>query len=185
MTADIESGYGLTPEDVAVTSSRIAAAGAVGVNVEDRGPDGGLRSIAEQADRVRAACSAGIFVKARIDTYLIGLDDPFGETVERCRSFAAAGAECVFVPGLVDREVIAQLVAEIDTPLNVMAGPGAPSVDELVAAGARRISLGTALAESSAYHLIEGAKEFFDRGTYDHLSPKLDYGSVDQLFASD
>ena len=113
VTADLESGYGDTPDDVARTVARALAVGAVGGNLEDaRG--GVLFGVGEAVERVaaaRAAAPRGSFVlNARTDPYFTsGVADPFSETVERATRYLAAGADCVFVPGVVDADSIRRL----------------------------------------------------------------------------
>ncbi len=143
VSADIESGYAKDPAGIADTVRAVLAAGAVGVNIEDALYEGGgdpLRPVAEQAERIaavrEAAAAEGVplFVNARIDTFLRGAGG-VDLTLERAAAFLAAGADGIFVPGAVDPGTVKLLVEGIDAPLNVMAGPGAPTVAELAALG--------------------------------------------------
>ncbi|MBM7769860.1 2-methylisocitrate lyase-like PEP mutase family enzyme [Actinokineospora baliensis] len=190
VTADIESGFGATADGVAETVRGVLAAGAVGVNVEDT-HDGGLRSTAEQSDRLAAARSAAdaagiaLFINARTDTYLrgVGADGStrFTETVERAHAYLAAGASGIFIPGLTDLDVLARLVREIPAPVNAMVYPGAPTVGELVPTGVARISLGAAIAQS-AYALVRRATaELLERGTYESVADALSWGELNSL----
>ncbi len=177
VTADIESGYG----DVAGTVAAIAAAGAVGVNIED-----GHDPVAEQCDRLAAARRAGdrLFLNARIDTFLFGLGG-LDETVDRAARYLDAGADGIFVPGVTDPATIAALVERIAAPVNVMTGPGAPSITELAGLGVARISLGSSVAQA-AYAVAErAAREAFDAGTYAALDGGADYGRLNRLLARD
>ncbi|MFG3679991.1 isocitrate lyase/phosphoenolpyruvate mutase family protein [Micromonospora chalcea] len=188
VTADIESGYGDNPEQVAETVTAVLAAGAVGVNVEDARHDGGgpLRPVDEQVARlaaVRAAADrAGIplYVNARVDTYLRGAGG-VPETVARAEAYLAAGADGIFVPGTVEPETVAALAAAIPAPLNVLAGPGAPPVAELARLGVARVSLGPALAESAYAVVRRAAAEVFGAGTYEALAGGLDFGELNEL----
>jgi 2-methylisocitrate lyase-like PEP mutase family enzyme len=150
LTADIEAGYGLSPEDVV---KRMLASGAVGCNLEDTDhPAGGqtLRDATAQAERLaavkRAASSAGVDVvlNARVDVFLrpsASVAPPIEEAVRRSRLYLEAGADCVFPIGVPDEASIARLVAEIGGPINVIAGfRGAPGVGRLGQLGVRRIS---------------------------------------------
>jgi 2-methylisocitrate lyase-like PEP mutase family enzyme len=148
VTADLEGGYGDTPPDVAETIGRAIAAGAVGCNLEDGVRDGELlRDAEDAAARVAAARERAdadgvpIVINARTDVYLRGADDPEA-AILRGQAYARAGADCIFVPGVVDREVIRTLVAEIDAPVSILARPGAPSVSELQELGVARVSFG-------------------------------------------
>lgn len=188
VTADIESGYGHTPDEVATTVRAVVAAGAVGVNVEDARHDGGtpLRAVDEQCARLsavrKAADHAGVplYVNARIDTFLRGVGG-VEETVSRAHAYLAAGADGVFVPGTVDPATLAALVAAIPAPLNVLAGPGAPPVPELACLGVARVSLGSAVAEAAYGVARRAAEEAFGAGTYDALASAFDYGALTAL----
>ncbi|MCO1595821.1 isocitrate lyase/phosphoenolpyruvate mutase family protein [Micromonospora sp. RHAY321] len=188
VSADIESGYGRTPAEVGDTVRAVLAAGAVGVNVEDARYDGGepLRPVDEQCARLAAVRSAGdaagvpLYLNARIDTFLRGGGD-VGETVARASAYLAAGADGVFVPGVVDPAVIRHLAEAIPAPLNVLAGPGAPTVGELATLGVARVSLGSAVAEGAYAVARRAADEAFGAGTYGALADALDYGTLNAL----
>lgn len=97
--------------------------------------------------------------------------------------YAKAGADCLFVPGLIDLDALALLVKAVSLPVNVMAWPGAPTVAEFEAAGARRVSLGTAVTQS-AYTLAQrAATEVLTDGTYHELEGALDFGTLNGFFA--
>jgi 2-methylisocitrate lyase-like PEP mutase family enzyme len=192
VTADIESGFGVDAAGVGTTVEGLLAAGAVGANIEDVHPSdqAGLRDPEEQAERLAAARSvadaAGVpfYVNARIDTYLRGVGEPggrFADTVARAQVYLEAGASGVFVPGVVDVPTVSRLAAEIDGPLNVLVGAGAPSVAEFAAAGVARISLGSSVA-SAAYAVAQrAARELFESGTYTSVADGLAYGEVNGL----
>jgi 2-methylisocitrate lyase-like PEP mutase family enzyme len=167
VTADIEAGYG----DVAGTVSGVLEAGVVGINLEDS-TGRVLDDPAVHAERIKAARAAAVaagidlVINARTDTYLFG--DKTG-TIERAKLYADAGADVLFVPGVVDAPTIAELVAGSPLPLNVMVGPGAPTVGELAELGVARISVGPAIT-SAAYALATAAaKEMLTSGTYETL----------------
>ncbi|MFI8933427.1 isocitrate lyase/phosphoenolpyruvate mutase family protein [Streptomyces sp. NPDC053474] len=194
VTADVEGGYAEDAAGVAETVRAVLAAGAVGVNIEDGRHTGGepLRPVAEQAGRIAAARGAAdaagvsLFVNARVDTYLRGAGEGVAErlalTLERAAAFLDAGADGVFVPGVVDPETVEALVAKVDGPVNVMAGPGAPPVARLAALGVARVSVGSGLAQA-AHALVRGAaRELLTEGTYGSLTGGLDFGEVDGLF---
>ncbi|KUL40723.1 isocitrate lyase/PEP mutase family protein [Actinoplanes awajinensis] len=173
VTVDVESGYG----DPAGTLKAMAAAGVAGVNVED-----GSRSAAEQVARLTAAHQAApeVFLNARIDTLLFGLGD-VAEAISRARAYLDAGADGIFVLGVTDPAVITELVAAIPGPLNVMTGPGAPSIGELAKLGVARISLGSSVAQA-AYGLVDrAAREIFGAGTYQELAGAAEYGRMNTL----
>ncbi|WP_217245041.1 isocitrate lyase/phosphoenolpyruvate mutase family protein [Streptomyces sp. AC602_WCS936] len=186
VTADIEGGYGLDATDVAETVARVWEAGAVGVNIED-----GTRPPAELEGRLAAARSAAeragasLFLNARIDTYLFGLGDPatrLKDTLERARRYTEAGADGIFVPGVTDPAVVAELAAGVSVPLNVMAGPGAPAVAELGALGVARVSLGSGLAQTAYTATRHAAQRLYDTGDYQPLADAMSFPELNGLF---
>ncbi|GAB3132766.1 isocitrate lyase/PEP mutase family protein [Microbispora hainanensis] len=149
VTADVERGYGLKPAELV---ERLAAAGAVGCNLEDSDPaTGALVDAAEQADflaAVRAAATeagSGLVVNARVDTFIHGSgtpDERLAEAVERGRRYLTAGADCVYPILAGDPEVIGALAREIGGPINVLMRPGVPPIRDLAALGVARVSFG-------------------------------------------
>jgi 2-methylisocitrate lyase-like PEP mutase family enzyme len=155
VSLDLEAGHGPTPDAVRDAVAAAIGCGAVGVNIEDSVPGvvGSLVAVEVQAARLGAARAAAedagvpIFVNARCDVYF-GADLPadrrVDEVLERADRYAAAGADGLFLPGLVDLDTIGAVVERTDLPLNVMVVPGIPSLAELDAAGVRRVSQGGA-----------------------------------------
>jgi 2-methylisocitrate lyase-like PEP mutase family enzyme len=196
VTADIEGGYGTgTPSDVLETVKRVVDAGAVGINLEDTPGRNGSVLVAprEQAERITAARAAAqatgvpVFVNARIDVYLFQVGDPAGrvdETISRARIYADAGADGIFVPGVVDPETIGRMVEAIGVPLNVMAGPGAPTTAELAALGVARVSVGPGIARAVATHIRRAAAELLAAGTYEALRDGAPFAEINDLFVT-
>ncbi|HEY0452784.1 isocitrate lyase/phosphoenolpyruvate mutase family protein [Actinophytocola sp.] len=186
VTADLETGFGATAAEVGDTVRAVADAGAAGINIED-GAYPGLRPADEQAHRIAAArAAAPLFVNARIDSYLFAVGDPatrLGDTVARARAYLDAGADGVFVPGVVDPETIAALVSQVPGPLNVLAGPGAPPVADLAALGVARVSVGSGIAQAAYALATRCATELLDHGTYQSLATDLTYGDLNALLA--
>jgi 2-methylisocitrate lyase-like PEP mutase family enzyme len=189
VTADIESGFGATPAEVAQTVLAIIRAGAVGVNIEDAGRDigdGPLRAVADQCARLAAGRAAAdesgvpLFINARVDTFLRGAGG-IEDTVARASAYLDAGADGVFVPGVVDPETIAALVAAIAAPLNILVGPGAPPVPELARLGVARASLGSSVAEAAYAVAQRAAVEAYGPGTYEAVRGGLDYSVLNAL----
>lgn len=189
VTADLESGYGDTAAEVGRTVTRAAALGAVGGNIEDARA-GGLFGIDEAVARVaaaRAAAPRGTFVlNARTDTYFAGTTgDPFAETVERATRYLQAGADCVFVPGVVEADTIRRLATAIPGPLNIVAGL-ANTIDAptLFSLGVKRVSLGGSLARA-AFGLVERAgRELLDSGTLAFLDGAIGYADLQRRFGA-
>jgi 2-methylisocitrate lyase-like PEP mutase family enzyme len=184
VSVDIEAGYG----NVAATVEAVVQAGAVGINVEDSSA-GVLLDPAEQAIRLAAARAAatdaadgaGVWINARTDVFLVGSGNP-SEALERSAAYAAAGADSLFVPGLTDPAGIAELAAG-PLPIAVMAGPGAPPVADLSAAGVVRISLGSAIAQAAYALGARIATELLTTGTYESTAKCIDYATMNHALA--
>lgn len=197
VTADIEAGYGHDPADVAATVHAVLDVGVVGVNLEDhahRADAPPLYSVADQAARVRAARDAAeqrrihLVINARTDTFLLGLGADVQEriemTIERGRAYLQAGADLVFVPVLIDPEVVRQVIGAIGGPVSLMAMPGAPTARVLFDAGASRVSLGNCAMLATLGALREIASEVFHSGTWTSIERTFyGFGEAEALFA--
>ena len=160
----------------------VLAAGAVGINIEDGGG-----AVELHRDRVAAAGrpAAGTCSSTPASTSTCSAsaspDGRLAETIARAGVYAEAGADGIFVPGVIDLDVLRTLVAEIPLPLNVLAGPRAPAVDEFAAIGVRRVSVGTGLAQAAYAAADRAARELLATGTYEALAGGLDYGDLQKL----
>jgi 2-methylisocitrate lyase-like PEP mutase family enzyme len=194
VSADMEAGYGPTPEAAAETARAALAAGAVGMNFEDATEERDFIGIELQCERIQAAREASakagvpLVLNARTDVYLARAGDPekwFGEAVRRVNAYRAAGADCLFVPGAYESELIARLVREIDGPLNILAGPTAPPIPELERLGVRRVSVGSGPMRATMTLLRKVAGELNGTGTYTSFTKEtISYTEANQLFDS-
>ncbi|MFC7071201.1 isocitrate lyase/PEP mutase family protein [Halobaculum lipolyticum] len=195
VSADIEAGYGDTPAAVGETVTRTLAAGAVGVNVEDGtgDPDEPLRSTADHAARIRAARAAAddagvpAVVNGRTDVFWAGVgaeSDRLDRAVERADAYVDAGSDCVFVPGVADPDTIEALARRIDAPLNVLGGPGAPSVPALGDLGVARVSVGSGPMRATLGRLETIGEELLAAGTYESMAEAVPYGDLAALLAA-
>ncbi|MFE4468971.1 isocitrate lyase/phosphoenolpyruvate mutase family protein [Leifsonia sp. NPDC056824] len=143
VTADIEDGYSDEPSEVAALVAALAADGVVGVNLEDS-TDGHLVDPAVPAAKIEAVKreAPGVFVNARVDSYWFHEDDTVEAVAARAATYADAGADGIFVPGVTDPATIEQLAAAIPLPLNVLVVPGL-GLDDLQVLGVRRVSTGS------------------------------------------
>jgi 2-methylisocitrate lyase-like PEP mutase family enzyme len=140
VTADVEDGYADDPAEVA---AYVAGLGVAGVNLEDSTAE---RLVPPAAHAAKVAAVKGrspeVFVNARVDTYWLGQDATVAATLARAAAYVEAGADGVFVPGVTDPAVVAELTAAIPVPVNVLAGPGR-SLAALAELGVRRVSTGS------------------------------------------
>src|ERR1700730_10475987 len=194
VTADIEAGYGETPDAVMVSVAEIIQAGAVGVNLEDGTPRGAvpIRSVADAAERIRAAREAAraagvpIVIYGRTDLYLRDIGDEalrFEETVERGKAFLAAGADCVYPIGLADPATIGRLVKALAAPVNINVRAGSPSIAELEALGVARASTASQLALMAMSLTREVADDLRATGRFDKLAPAMSQADAQRLFS--
>jgi 2-methylisocitrate lyase-like PEP mutase family enzyme len=187
VSCDLESGFGTSDEQIAETVRLVLEAGVVGGNIEDQ-VGGQFRSTAEQAALIAvvraAADEAGVpfYLNARTDTYLVG-DDDFDETIGRATAYLAAGASGIFVPGVADLQLIQRLAAAIDAPLNILVGPGSPSIGELREVGVRRASAGSSIAQAIHGHTRRAMAELLGSGTYTELADPINHPAMNALMA--
>ncbi|MFN2571596.1 MAG: isocitrate lyase/phosphoenolpyruvate mutase family protein [Gemmatimonadales bacterium] len=193
VTADLEAGYGATPEAVAETVRRAIDAGAVGMNLEDRLEATELIEFSLAVERVRAARAAAdtvgvpFVLNARTDAFEapeIPRDRRTAEAVRRGNAFREAGASSVFVPFVGDRDTIEQLVQQIHAPLNVLGTPTAPTLKELAALGVRRVTFGSAPMRATLGLVRRMSREWKEKGTYGTLDAYgIPFAELQQLFA--
>jgi 2-methylisocitrate lyase-like PEP mutase family enzyme len=172
-TADVEAGYGESAEAVGETARRVWAAGAVGINLEDSWMVEGRRTLAGvglQQERIRAAREAGLFVNARTDVFAFAFSevtDSFSEGVRRLNAYLSAGAECAFPILAREPKIIGELARAIEGPINILALPGMPEIDELEKLGVRRVTFGSGLMRAALGTLRAIVRELKSRGTYE------------------
>jgi 2-methylisocitrate lyase-like PEP mutase family enzyme len=168
LTVDCEGGYSSDPKAVAGTVASVVRAGAVGINLEDGSSPPDL--LCAKLERIKDALGSDVFVNARTDVYLRSLAPPAGrveETLARAARYRSAGADGLFVPGVVDRDEIRAIAAGAGLPLNVLVRTGLPRAPELESLGVRRLSAGSDVAEAAlgrarslvAAFLADGASE--------------------------
>ena len=180
VTADMEAGYGTTLADMAETAKALVAAGAVGLNLEDviGETESSQVNTELQAEKIRtirqvsASQGVSLVINARTDIYLMPIGPEamrFERTVERLRAYRAAGADCVFAPGVKERELIEKLVKAVAAPLNILVTPGCPSIPELQKMGVARASIGSGVTRSTLGLVRRIGKELQSAGTYSAL----------------
>jgi len=180
VTADMESGYGKTPEEIAETTRELVASGAVGLNFEDITGDDETSHVelGLQVKKIRAiretsaALGVPLVINARTDVYLMPIGPAatrFERTVERLRAYRDAGADCLFAPGVCDHEIISKLVKALGAPLNILVSQGCPSLDDLEKMGVARASAGSSAMRAAMGAFKRVAKDWLEHGSYDSL----------------
>ena len=196
VTADMEAGFGDSPKAIAVTTRAVIAAGAVGMNLEDRAPADRsvLFDVSLQVEKIKAvreaAASADVafVLNARTDVFLLGVGEPasrLDHAIRRANAYRQAGADCLFVPGVIDHETIGLLAREIQGPINILAVPGSPPVAELEKLGVARVSVGSGIMRATMGLARRIAKELLESGTYLNLTDgTIPFAEMNQLFPS-
>jgi 2-methylisocitrate lyase-like PEP mutase family enzyme len=196
VTADLEAGYGPTPENVAATVAGAIEVGLVGCNIEDTNPDTGkLFALDEAVERVRAGRAAAdqmgvpFVLNARADPYLISVGDAeanFQEAVRRSNAYLAAGATCAYVPGPGDADTVRRLVEAIKGPLNILgslAGRPGLSVSAYKDLGVRRISIGGSLMLAASTFARDAVVSMRDEGKLDFAGDAISNRRMNTLIA--
>jgi 2-methylisocitrate lyase-like PEP mutase family enzyme len=183
VSADLESGFGATANDVAETYRHAAAVGLVGATIEDVTPTSRkdkLFDIAEATERVAAAVAATrklgfpFMLTARAEGFRRGNTD-LDDAIKRLQAYEKAGADVLMAPGLPDLASVKAVCAAIAKPFNFMVGiPGKSfTVAELEAAGVRRISVAGSLYRAAMGGLVAAAHELKDKGTFGYVDTAL------------
>ena len=171
LSVDIERGYGETPEEIRDNARRLLQLGAVGFNIEDGRPDGQLEDLGSALERIAALVllkdelNLDFVVNARTCVFLLSKADAetkLGVAIERGNAFRQAGADCIFVPCVVDRGIAGQLVKNIDAPINLLINAVLYDFEEIAQIGVRRLSLGCYPVRSVLNHLISIARDAQD-----------------------
>lgn len=188
VTVDIEAGYGNNLEEIIDAVKKIIATGIVGINIEDSidlNPT--LIDEMEFCERISAirelSGSMGfhLVINARTDSFYVSPGSPkekLAESIRRGNKYREAGADCIFVQPVSDKEIISTLVKEINAPINILANPtiGAGStlsVNELQDVGVARLSLGSGLMKATLALIKKVANELSEKGTYNLLLDSL------------
>ena len=189
LTVDVEGGYSDDPAAVEETVAKVVEAGAVGINIEDgsNAPDLLCLKI-ERAKRAGQHFDVDLFVNARTDVYLHGLA-PEGkrvaETLSRAKLYRDAGANGLFVPGIIDPNDIRMVAADAGIPLNVMAWPGLPAAAALAELGVRRLSAGSGISQALWGKAAALATDFLKSGKSEPLGEgAMAYPAINALFAN-
>ena len=189
LSVDLEGGYSSDPAVVGENVATVIGAGAVGINLED-GTDSPdlLCAKIEQARRAASRLEVELFVNARIDTYLRATIPPerrLEETLARAARYRAAGADGIFVPGLIEAAAIRTIAASVGLPLNVLARTSLPAAAELVHLGVRRLSAGSGIPEVMYGRTAGLAADFLRDGVSAPLADgAMPYRDINTLMAA-
>ncbi len=190
LNADFEAGFADDPAGVAANVTRAVATGIAGLSIENSTGDARqpLYDDALAVERIRAARAAitatgqDVMLVARCEGFLTAERD-LKKTAARLVAFAAAGADCLYAPGVTTREQITALVRAVaPKPLNVLTVLPTVTVAELADMGVRRISVGGALARTAWAGFLRAAKEIAEQGTFTEFAGAARGGELNGVF---
>jgi 2-methylisocitrate lyase-like PEP mutase family enzyme len=183
VTADIEGGFGATPEAVGRSITAIIGAGAVGVNLEDSvSGQGAMRTMDDAVARIMAARAAAnaagvpIFINARVDLFIRHVGEgeaQLNEAVERGLAYLAAGADGIYPIALRDEPTIKRLCDALRCPININVRAGHPTVEALEALGVRRITTATSLTMLALSVVRDTVRDIRANGRFDAITPSV------------
>ncbi|MGE5429387.1 MAG: isocitrate lyase/PEP mutase family protein [Methylococcaceae bacterium] len=189
VTADIEAGYGNNLDEIIDSLKKIIATGIVGINIEDSIELSPVlideMEFCERISAIRALSDSMDFhlvINARTDSFYTStgsMHEKLSESIRRGNKYREAGADCIFVQPVWEKETIATLVKEINAPINILANPGIgagilpPSVRELQDLGVARLSLGSSVMKATLALIKKIANELLEKGTYNVLFDTL------------
>jgi 2-methylisocitrate lyase-like PEP mutase family enzyme len=192
VSADLEGGFGSSPETCAETILMAAKMGLVGGSIEDatgkaKSP---LYSLQQATERVRAAAEAAsslpfpFMLTARAENHLYGHDD-LKDTIKRLQAFQGAGAHVLFAPGLRTADDIRTVTSSVDLPLNVVMGLRGLrlTVSQLSELGVKRISVGASLSRVAFAAVLRAAREMRETGSFDWTDNAVPFKTLNDLFA--
>ncbi|MES0883877.1 isocitrate lyase/phosphoenolpyruvate mutase family protein [Roseibium sp. SCPC14] len=177
VSADLEDGFGASPEDCALTIREAGQVGLCGGAIEDAtgNPDQPIYEFGLAVDRIRAAVEAkphsDFLVTARAENFLYNRPD-LEDTIQRLLAFEEVGADVVYAPGLPDIETVRAICSAVSVPVNVVVGLSTANftVGDLSAVGVRRISTGGSLARAALGEMIRAASELRETGTCEYAA---------------
>ena len=189
VNADFENGYADDPNWIAENARLCAETGVAGLSIEDNSgrKDQPLYDVDLAAQRIRAAREAigdsGTLLVARAECFLVGVTK-IDEVIRRLTAYANAGADCLYAPGIRDRDHISAVVAAVaPKPVNLLIGGAIGlTMSDAAALGVRRVSVGGALARASWGGFIRAAKELAEHGTFDGFAGATPHAELQEFF---
>ena len=191
VSADLENGFGDSPETVAETIRLAATTGLAGGSIEDMSsnPDDPIYEIGFAVERIRAAAEVvrslpfTFTLTGRAENYLVGRPD-LKDTIRRLQAYQEAGADVLYAPGITNKEDIVSVVSSLDRPVNVLMGRKGIqlSLAELSEIGVKRISVGSALSRAALGAFLRAAREMKTHGTFTFADEAVDFTEINEIF---
>ena len=191
LSVDFERGYAETAEEVKENALELIYAGAVGFNIEDGRTDGNLDDLEHILMKINALkelrreLKLPFVINARTCAYWLNYGDEKTRlqfVIDRCNSFAEAGADCVFIPGAISESDVEALVDGIKAPLNLIANPLFNDFEKMNEIGVRRISIGSGAVRSVFNHLINTSSNLKNNDISEMINHKFSYAAANDFF---
>ena len=187
VSADLENGFGRSPQKVGETIQLAVSAGLVGGSIEDATGDGDkpIYDLTLAVERIAAAVEAAraqnihFTLTARAENFLHGRPD-LDDTIERLQAFEKAGADVLYAPGLPSLEAIREVCGSVTRPVNVLTG-STFTLKQLADAGVKRVSVGSALSRAALAAFAKAAHEIKDFGTFNFAKDAFPYADINKL----
>lgn len=193
ISADLEKGFGDDPETVAETVRQAASVGLAGCSIEDASGDDArpIYEFQHALERVSAAVEAArglgrdFVLTARAENYLHGRRD-LDDTLRRLQAFEAAGADVLYAPGMRDIDEIERICSTLEKPVNVIMGISGVdlTLDQLAAAGVKRVSVGSGLMRLAFGRMLSAAQAMLDEGRFDFGSDCVSFARLNELLGA-
>jgi 2-methylisocitrate lyase-like PEP mutase family enzyme len=190
VNADFEGGFAVKPDDVASNVARAVKTGVAGLSIEDSTGEK-ERPLFEQnlaIERIKAsrkaidADNSGVLLTGRCEAFLWGIPD-LKLVIERLQAYSAAGADCLYAPGIKTKDEIAAVVKAVHPkPVNLLIGASGLSLKQAEDLGVRRISVGGSLARNAWAGFMKAAKEMAEQGTFTDLANGYAGGELNKMF---
>jgi 2-methylisocitrate lyase-like PEP mutase family enzyme len=191
VSADLEMGFGPTPDDVAETIREAAATGLAGCSIEDytEQDDEPIFEFDVAVARIEAAVEAkrdlshDFVLTARCENFIRGRPD-LDDTIKRLQAFETAGADVLYAPGLRDLDTIRTVCKSVTKPVNVVMGLAGATfgVAELAHAGVKRVSVGSALSRAALGSFVRAAEEMKEKGTFSFAADAIGFAEIEKYF---
>ncbi len=190
VSCDFERGYSDNIKEIKQNAIKLLEAGACGFNIEDGELDGkSITSLDIQIEKIKALVElkkeldVDFVINARTCIFWLNLgEDKINDAIKRCNAYLEAGADCAFIPGVMDRETVEKLVDNINGPVNIILNPKFNDLKELNNIGVRRLSIGSGAVRSTYGHIIDIAKDLKNNNVDTMLNCKFSYKDANEYF---
>jgi 2-methylisocitrate lyase-like PEP mutase family enzyme len=178
LTVDVETGYGVSDDEIAANIIRLAELGVAGINIEDSTITTDGRNLKDPAlfaktiSHIKTSLNSrdlDLFVNLRCDTHILNVPDKQKETIRRLKLYNSSRADGIFIPCIIDEQEIAEVVTCSGLPINVMVIPNLPGIDRLETLGVKRVSMGPFMFQKIYAGINRLSKEITSSKTFSPL----------------